>query len=91
MTKARRKQMKSMLEDEMQALLASLPTPPNLQTVMREGTVREVISEQVKTLRPDLLVIGTHGRTGVAHALLGSVAEDLLSDPPCDVLAVKAW
>ena len=90
-TKARRKQMKSMLEDEMQALLASLPTPPNLQTVMREGTVREVISEQVKKLRPDLLVIGTHGRTGVAHALLGSVAEDLLSDPPCDVLAVKAW
>ena len=58
---------------------------------MEEGAVREVIGRQVSRLNPDLLVIGTHGRTGVAHAFLGSVAEDLLKNPPCDVLVVKAW
>jgi len=91
-SKIHQQQMDTMLAEEMQAFLASFPSPPtSMKRIMLEGTVRDVISDQVKTLRPDLLVIGTHGRTGVAHALLGSVAEDLLSDPPCDVLAVKAW
>jgi nucleotide-binding universal stress UspA family protein len=59
--------------------------------VLRRGAVGEVLREQIATLKPDLLVVGTHGRTGVAGAVLGSVATGLLSDPPCDVLAVKAW
>jgi len=90
--KKNQEQMDAMLEEEMQAFLASIPSPTaGLKRVMREGTVREVISGQVEKLRPDLLVVGTHGRTGLARALLGSVAEDLFSFPPCDVLAVKAW
>ncbi len=91
-SKKHQEQMEVMLEEEMQAFLTSLPSPPtNIKRIMLEGTVREVVSGQVNKLRPDLLVVGTHGRTGVAHALLGSVAEDLLRDPPCDILAVKAW
>ncbi len=92
LTQKQQAQMDAMLSDEMQAFIASLPPlPTRVQRVMREGKARTVIEHQVEQLRPDLLVIGTHGRTGVAHALLGSVAEDLLSYPPCDVLAVKAW
>jgi len=88
----RQAQMDSMLDEEMQAFLATLdPCPSNLKKIFREGPARTVITEQVETLNPDLLVVGTHGRTGVAHAFLGSVAQDLLSDPPCDILAVKAW
>lgn len=34
----------------------------------------------------DLCVIGTHGRTGIRHALLGSVAEKVVRHAPCDVL-----
>jgi nucleotide-binding universal stress UspA family protein len=45
----------------------------------------------VGRLSADLLVAGTHGRTGVAHAFLGSVAEDLLHQAHCDVLVAKAW
>ena len=85
-------QFKDMVEEEMAVFLASLQEgAPKLERVMQEGTVREVIHRQIGLLKPDLLVIGTHGRTGVAHALLGSVAEDLLKAPPCDVLAVNAW
>ncbi len=82
-------QFEHMIEEEMATFLAGLEEEaPKLARVMQEGTVRQVIHQQLVKLRPDLLIIGTHGRTGVAHAFLGSVAEDLLSDPPCDVLAV---
>lgn len=62
-----------------------------LHRVMREGEVLSVLRSEAARIKPDLLVIGTHGRVGIAHALLGSVAENLLNHPPCDVLAVKAW
>ena len=85
-------QFHKMIDDEMAAFLSGFaPETPKLERVMKQGSAREVIHQQVGQIKPDLLVIGTHGRTGVAHALLGSVAEDLLSDPPCDVLAVRAW
>lgn len=37
----------------------------------------------------DLIAMGTHGRTGVAHALLGSVAERVVREAPCPVLTVR--
>ncbi len=37
----------------------------------------------------DLIVIGTHGRTGLAHMLLGSVAEHVVRTSPCPVLTVR--
>jgi nucleotide-binding universal stress UspA family protein len=39
--------------------------------------------------RSDLIAVGTHGRTGVAHALLGSVAEWVVRCAPCDVLVAR--
>jgi nucleotide-binding universal stress UspA family protein len=37
----------------------------------------------------DLIVIGTHGRTGIQHVLLGSVAEKVVRLAPCPVLTVR--
>jgi nucleotide-binding universal stress UspA family protein len=37
----------------------------------------------------DLIVIGTHGRTGLVHALIGSVAEKVVRKAPCPVLSVR--
>jgi nucleotide-binding universal stress UspA family protein len=37
----------------------------------------------------DLIVLGTHGRSGLAHLLIGSVAERVVRKAPCPVLAVK--
>jgi glycine betaine transporter len=38
----------------------------------------------------DLIVIGTHGRTGIQHALLGSVAEKIVRRAHCPVLTVRS-
>lgn len=78
-----------MIDEEMAAFLGHLETPaPTFERIMKEGSPHEVICHEVRQLEPDLLVIGTRGRTGVARAFLGSVAEELLRDPPCDILAV---
>ena len=37
----------------------------------------------------DLIVIGTHGRSGLMHVLMGSVAERIVRKAPCPVLTVK--
>ncbi|MGE5849127.1 MAG: universal stress protein, partial [Candidatus Methylomirabilota bacterium] len=40
-------------------------------------------------LRADLIIMGTHGRTGVSHLFMGSVAEKVVRRAPCPVLTVR--
>ena len=47
------------------------------------------IVEYAKNVRADLIVIGTHGRTGVSRFLMGSVAEHVVRTAPCPVLVVR--
>jgi nucleotide-binding universal stress UspA family protein len=54
------------------------------------GRFAELVVEQAKAWNADLIVIGTHGRHGVARALLGSDAEQVLCLAPVPVLLVNA-
>jgi len=91
----RDKALAHVIDEEMSALLhadsAGAADDSKLHHVLRNGEVVSVLRAEAERIKPELLVIGTHGRVGIAHALLGSVAENLLNHPPCDVLAVKAW
>jgi nucleotide-binding universal stress UspA family protein len=58
--------------------------------IIEEGAPFEVISNAVQRLQPDVLVIGTHGRSGLAKALLGSVTEEVLRSLDVDILAIPA-
>lgn len=58
------------------------------QLLTEEGAPFVVVHRAVTRLQPDLLVIGTHGRTGMQRALLGSVAERVIREVDCDVLVV---
>lgn len=58
------------------------------RALVRRGSARAVIEAAVRELGTDLLVMGTHGRTGLAHAFLGTVAGDVLRAVACDVLMV---
>lgn len=53
-----------------------------------EGAPFQVISGAVQRLQADVLVIGTHNRSGIARALLGSVTEEVLRSLDVDILAV---
>jgi nucleotide-binding universal stress UspA family protein len=58
------------------------------RTRMREGSAAEEIVEHAREVGPDLIVVGTHGRTGLAHALVGSVAERVVRHARSPVLTV---
>lgn len=61
-----------------------------VRTRLLQGLVTTELLEFANRQRADLIVMGTHGRTGLAHALLGSVAERVLRKAPCPVLTVRA-
>jgi nucleotide-binding universal stress UspA family protein len=54
------------------------------------GIPSRAIQALAETTAADLLVVGTHGRTGLDHVLIGSTAERVVRMAPCPVLAVKA-
>jgi nucleotide-binding universal stress UspA family protein len=57
--------------------------------LLLEGVAHEQIVRAAKRYRVDLIVIGTHGRTGVARFFLGSVAARVAATAPCPVLTVR--
>ena len=54
-----------------------------------EGSPREEIVRYARTQEIDLIVLATHGRSGLAHVILGSVAESVVRTAPCPVLTVR--
>lgn len=53
------------------------------------GDPRIELVEAARAARADLLVVGSHGRTGVAKLMMGSVASHVVAHAPCSVLVVK--
>jgi nucleotide-binding universal stress UspA family protein len=60
----------------------------DLATTVKEGQVAREILQEARALAADLIVLGTHGRGGFEHLLLGSVAERVLRKATCPVLTV---
>jgi universal stress protein E len=56
---------------------------------VEEGGPMEVISRVISEIRPDLLVMGTNGRSGLLKVLIGSVTEEALCSLNVDILAVS--
>ncbi len=54
-----------------------------------EGTPFVEIVRYAKTHEIDLIVLGTHGRSGLTHVLLGSVAERVVRKAPCPVMTIR--
>jgi nucleotide-binding universal stress UspA family protein len=58
------------------------------KTYVRHGTVPEVITELIRDQNVDLMILGTHGRTGLGKLVMGSVAEEIFRTALCPVLTV---
>jgi nucleotide-binding universal stress UspA family protein len=60
-----------------------------VRTLLLNGSAPHAIVEAAKKLKADLIVMSTHGRTGLAHVLMGSVAEGVVRNAACPVLTVR--
>lgn len=71
--------------------MPGLPGTEDLKVIreVRVGPAFLEIIRYAKKTEIDLIVIGTHGRTGIKHMLLGSVAEKVVRKAPCPVLTVS--
>lgn len=56
---------------------------------IRQGDAHASILNEIVSYQADLVVLGTHGRSGLAHVVVGSVAEAVLDQAPCDVLVTR--
>jgi nucleotide-binding universal stress UspA family protein len=74
-----------------QNLRRSVPTPEGIrfEYLVAEGDPVEQIVEVARNRSCDLIVMGTHGRTGLQHLLIGSVAEGVVRLAPCPVLTAR--
>jgi nucleotide-binding universal stress UspA family protein len=57
--------------------------------LLLEGMPADAINRAARVKRADMIVIGTHGRTGLARLFMGSVAERVVGGAPCPVLTVR--
>ena len=59
------------------------------QAILREGNPSVEVVRAATELGSDLIILSTHGHTGLAHVLLGSTAERVVRYAPCPVLVVR--
>jgi len=84
------------MDEDARARLAALVTgrtdapPSTVQAVVRSMSPANAILEYAADHRIDFIVMGTHGRSMVAHLLLGSVTETVVRSAACPVLTVRA-
>jgi len=77
---------------EMERFIGQLPDDVRgrLETSVEEGEVYGVLERTIRDWQADLLVVGSHGRGGFAHATIGSRAGALLASEPVDILVVRS-
>ncbi len=84
------KGMRAEAVKDLDTLVASLRKARiRTKAILVKGLPAEQILRAAKRLRCDLIVLATHGRTGLRHVLMGSVAENVVRRAPCPVLTVR--
>jgi nucleotide-binding universal stress UspA family protein len=61
----------------------------SVETAVREGDPRTTIVDDAHEWQADLIVVGSHGRTGLTRLVMGSVAQAVVAHAPCSVEVVK--
>jgi universal stress protein A len=77
------------IEQQLNAVLSESQIKPKIQRKQHAGHAGEVICWMAQDLRCDLIVMGTHGRTGMSHLLFGSIAEHVLRHARCPVVTIR--
>ena len=78
------KKLRNNIPQEMRHLI-------KVETLITVGTPVEVILTVARDKKADLIVMGTHGRTGITQKLIGSVMERVVRNAPCPVLCIRNY
>ncbi|AYF89715.1 universal stress protein [Pseudomonas sp. JS3066] len=81
-----RELLENVLEDELSGLSDEVPA---VAIEVVSGALPRALDEAISAHSPQLLALGSHGRSLISQALLGSLALRYLQNPPCDLLLVK--
>jgi universal stress protein A len=73
---------------EARARTLGLPAPP-IEPRVRFGAPAEQLLAEARDFEARLIAVGTHGRRGLSHLFLGSVAEEVMRQAPCSVLVAR--
>lgn len=71
------------------AMQGAIANRPDIEWKIEHGLAEEIVPDHVARHPCELMVVGTHGRTGILRTAIGSVAEKLIQHTPCDVLIVR--
>ncbi|MFV1959990.1 MAG: universal stress protein [Planctomycetota bacterium] len=82
-------QIKALSHEKLEAMAAER-LPVRIQARVGEGRPASIILGVAEALEPDLIVIGSHGRSGLDHFLIGSVAERVIRKSRTAILVVRA-
>jgi nucleotide-binding universal stress UspA family protein len=80
---------KDMVDQFQACLVSDIGAGVERETEVAVGEPHAKIVEVAKEKNADMIVMATHGRTGLAHALMGSVAEKVIRTAPCPVFSIK--
>jgi nucleotide-binding universal stress UspA family protein len=87
----KREQQRESIKSRLDGLVSSLASAQvTADYLLCGGLPNDSILEAARTGSADMIVMGTHGRRGLSHALHGSVAESVLRHSPCPVLTVRS-
>ncbi len=88
---AARERKREVLTERLADLVSALDAANvKSESLVRGGLPRDSILEAARAWSADLIVMGTHGRRGLAHALYGSVVESVLRKSHCPILTVRS-
>lgn len=77
------------LQAKLKQLAGELGATVPVQSVVRVGRAWKEIVDAARAQETDLIIVATHGYTGLQHALMGSVAEKVVRHAPCPALVVR--
>jgi nucleotide-binding universal stress UspA family protein len=79
------------IRESLEQVAAKLALPRRAEAhVVEAMNIASAIDQYAEHVKADLIVMGTHGRTGLAHAFMGSVTERTLRSAPCPVLTLRS-
>lgn len=84
-----REELHKRAQEELDEERRKLDPAAKIATVLRDGEAHEAVLHYATENNADLIVIGTHGHTGLKHMLLGSTAERVVRLSKCPVLTVR--